>query len=325
MSASAVAGPGRRAVLRNPPPARCDRGNDRERADDAGRDPEQQLGRRDQREGERRRLVRGAGAGQCQEIAGGVTEGVGAEENPAGHDHEQRVGVAERGERRRLETTCGAGALEDQEETVPRPPGHEGPRRAVPEPAEQEDEHQVRPGPQVSPAVSPERDVQVVPEPGRERDVPAPPELAHRRGAVGVVEILEEREPEHPADADGHVGITGEIEVDLEGVADQPEPGRRGAEGRGRQREDAVGGFRHGVRDEHLLAEPDDEPPDPRDVLFGGDAVRDELGGHVPVAHDRAGDQLRKERLVDGEIQQAPRRPAPRRAGRRPGRRAPGR
>ena len=60
-------------------------------------------------------------------------------------------------------------------------PEHEGPGRPVPQPAEQHREQEVHVGARLPPAVSAERDVEVVAQPGREADVPALPELPRVR------------------------------------------------------------------------------------------------------------------------------------------------
>src|SRR6516225_3774826 len=55
--------------------------------------------------------------------------------------------------------------------------------------------------------------------------MPAPPELGERLRGVGCVEILFQAKPEHACEADRHVGITCEIEIDLDGEAGETKPG----------------------------------------------------------------------------------------------------
>lgn len=71
---------------------------------------------------------------------------------------------------------------------------------------------------------SAERNVKVVPEPSGERDVPPPSEFGDRAGDVRVVEVFQKVEPEHAAQANRHVGVTGEVEIDLQRVAQHAEP-----------------------------------------------------------------------------------------------------
>ena len=72
-----------------------------------------------------------------------------------------------------------------------------------------------------------------------------------------------------------------------------------------RQREDLVGGDRQVVGDQHLLAETDDEAPHSiGDLILAGEAFG-ELGRDLAIANDRARNQLREERDVEGHAQRA--------------------
>src|SRR5262249_38601307 len=135
------------------------------------------------------------------------------------------------------------------------------PTRPVPQAAEEEDGDQVEIQPPGRHAAAAQGDEKVVAQPGGERDVPAAPEVADGVGDVGVVEVLGQVEAEHPPGADRHVGVAGEVEVDLDRVADQPQPGERGGELGGGDGEDAVGGQADGAGDDGLLGQADDEAP----------------------------------------------------------------
>ena len=82
---------------------------------------------------------------------------------------------------------------------VYRPPNHEGPSGAVPQPAQQHRDEQVQVRPPAPAAVSAERDIQVVPQPLREGDVPTPPELCHVAREVGLRKVDPEMDPEEAA------------------------------------------------------------------------------------------------------------------------------
>ena len=154
-------------------------------------------------------------------------EGRGAEEHPADHHDEQRVGVAERPRPAREPVRRGPPARapgtppwnRPQTTNVQLAPCHSPHRKNT---ITRLHVHAPR-----RHAVAAERDVEVVAEPGRQRDVPAPPELGEALRDVRVVEVLEEAEPEHPAEPDRHVRVAGEVEVDLERVAERAEPGER--------------------------------------------------------------------------------------------------
>ena len=131
--------------------------------------------------------------------------------------------------------------------------------------------------------------------------MPAPPELRDAPRDVGIVEILQKVEAEHPPEADGHIGIGRKIEVDLEGVGHRAQPreehrGHNGGKGRVRDP-------RHGVRQQHLLAEAEEEAHRAGGKFGDGlmplvDLLRD--GG---VAHDGTGDELREKGDVERELE----------------------
>ena len=58
--------------------------------------------------------------------------------------------------------------------------------------------------------------------------MPPAPELGDGAGDVGIVKVLQKVESKHPAKANGHVRIAGEVEVDLEGVGNDAQPRKAG-------------------------------------------------------------------------------------------------
>ena len=156
-------------------------------------------------------------------------------------------------------------------------------------------------------AVAAERDVEVVAEPGRQRHVPAAPELLHRVGDVGPAEVLREAEAEHPAEADRHVGVAGEVEVDLQRVADDRRARRAPASARATGSAEDAGrpGRRRRWRSSTFLPRPMTKRRTPYgEVVERHDAAR-ELIGDVAVADDRSGDQLRKEQQIERRVHRA--------------------
>ena len=101
--------------------------------------------------------------------------------------------------------------------------------------------------------------------------MPAPPEFRDRPGLVGIVEVLQEPEAEQPSQADGHVGIAGEIKVDLEREGQRAQP-RRDHGGRGHGG-DLLPHGAHLVGQQHLLPQSRDKPAD----------TRGEQRGRLPV------------------------------------------
>ena len=101
-------------------------------------------------------------------------------------------------------------------------PDQEIPTGAVPQSAEQHGQHQVAVGAPGAVAAAAERNVQIVAQPAGERDVPAPPEVGDAGGQVRAAEIDREMKAEQLRHADRHVGIAGEIEIDLQAEAKMP-------------------------------------------------------------------------------------------------------
>ena len=57
--------------------------------------------------------------------------------------------------------------------------------------------------------------------------MPAPPEIGNTVGKKRIVEVFHKSEPQHPAKANSHVGVTGKVEIDLETVGDDTQPCRQ--------------------------------------------------------------------------------------------------
>ena len=140
--------------------------------------------------------------------------------------------------------------------------------------------------------VASQRDIDIIPEPCPHGDMPAPPEIGNTVGQKRIVEVFQKSEPQHPSKADGHVGIAGKVEIDLETVGDDTQPCRqyRGSSLRGcclPQKADVI-------CQQHLF------PDAAGEALY---SLGKEVSGAVPVlqlvryrlvADDGARNQLRK-------------------------------
>ena len=104
-------------------------------------------------------------------------------------------------------------------------PGDKGPVGAVPQPAQQHRRNDVDRLARAPRSVAPQRNVQIVAQEPAERHVPAAPEIPHRHRPVRRVEVERQPQAEHQPQADRHVGIAGEIEVDLQRVGQRRDPG----------------------------------------------------------------------------------------------------
>src|SRR5689334_3987878 len=70
----------------------------------------------------------------------------------------------------------GPPTMNGEQQPVKEAPKEEGCAGAVPQTAEQHCNHQVAIGLEVAPAISPQRNIQIIPEPGGKADVPMTPE-----------------------------------------------------------------------------------------------------------------------------------------------------
>ena len=237
---------------------------------------------------------------QVQERAGEVGR---REEHPAAHDEQHGQKVADRrGDA--FQPVAQHEFFEDEQHAVEQAPEDEVPGGAVPEAGQQPDDQQVEDDPRCLPPVAAERDVHIVPEPGGQGDVPPAPEVGDRRGDVRVVEVLVEREPEHAAEADGHVRVPGKVEVDLQRVAGDAGPRGQRTEGPDVHRLDARVHGAERIRQHQLFGKADDEAGHSAGVFVPALFASGQLSLDVPVLDDGARDELREQRDVQCEGQE---------------------
>ena len=128
------------------------------------------------------------------------------------------------------------------------------------------------------------------------------PEPLHRAFAVGIDEVLLEVEAQHAAQADGHVRIAAEIEIDLEGIGYGSQPD---AKDRGRP-------VCHGVKapvcdecdvigDQNLFGESDEEPADAFAEIVHGDLPVVDLFLNLHVPDNGPCDQLGEEGDIESQ------------------------
>ena len=133
-----------------------------------------------------------------------------------------------------------------------------------------------------------------------------------RRGdrLVGRVEVERQAQAEHQRHADRHVGIAGEVEVELEGEGQAADPGLGGGQRGAAPPAEKAGSARWAsVSAMHdLLGQADDEQHQAAaQILPSVRAARValELRDDLVVAHQRPGDQLREEGDEHPEVEEA--------------------
>ena len=65
-------------------------------------------------------------------------------------------------------------------------------------------------------SISAHGDIDIVTEEGTEGNVPLSPEIRNGVAGVGQVEVLVVSETKHLAETNGHIGVAGEVEIDLQ-------------------------------------------------------------------------------------------------------------
>ena len=60
--------------------------------------------------------------------------------------------------------------------------------------------------------------------------MPSPPEIGDAVCNVWKIEVFQKVETKHFSQTDCHVRITGEIEIDLEGIGNRPDPSHKGGQ-----------------------------------------------------------------------------------------------
>lgn len=133
--------------------------------------------------------------------------------------------------------------------------------------------------------------------------MPASPELGRTLGGVGIVEVPRIIEPHHLAQADGHVRIAREVEVDLEGVGSYAREATNEANFGGTARQKGVGEDACRISEQHLLSQADaEEPQTLGEASECGFAVVD-LVFDVGIPNDGARDELWKHCDIHAEVQ----------------------
>ncbi len=102
--------------------------------------------------------------------------------------------------------------LDGDKEAEVKPPKDEIPARTVPHPCEEPHHEEVE---DLMLPSSAHGDIQIVSEECPERYVPTPPKVRDRATTVGMIEVFKEVKAQTSPYTDSHVGIAGEVEVDL--------------------------------------------------------------------------------------------------------------
>jgi hypothetical protein len=133
--------------------------------------------------------------------------------------------------------------------------------------------------------------------------MPSSPEFGDASGNKGIIEVFEKIKAEDLAKPYGHIAVSREVEVDLQGVGDTVQP----VEEHGF----VVGGKKRGaetrehIRNENLFSETDDEAADTVGDFFKTVCSCFKLRGNIRITDNGTRNQLREEGHVQKELEKA--------------------
>ena len=232
----------------------------------------------------------------------GIFHGFGAEKDPSQADPVEGGDHAQGGVDGWEDIALPNPAVDGQGNAVESSPDDKVPRRAVPESAQHHGNHQVAVGLCCAAAISAQGNIEVIPEPGGQTNMPSSPEFSDVGGEIGEREIAGQVVAQESGGGDGHVGVAGEVAVDLHGVEDHGNPdAQRVVEvGIGEYRVDDGGKI---IGDTGLLDETDEEQGEEGlDMNIGESFFRFELRQEGGGTDDGSRHELREETDEEGEI-----------------------
>lgn len=157
-----------------------------------------------------------------------------------------------------------------------------------------------------SEGLSGKREIEVVAYPCRERNMPTFPEIPRRHGEVRPVEVVGKVDAHHPPRANGDVGITTEIKINLEPKQEGCHPDVKGRERVGITGKGTIHQRRYAVGEHNLFNQArQDEQQALVKILKVEHALPKQLWQHLARAQDGPRNQLRPE----GHIHQKCRKP----------------
>src|SRR6185369_1280328 len=182
-----------------------------------------------QQEHERRNLWIAPGTREDpREDQGGVAQRFGSEENPGEANEEERCQLfGQAWHAFAIKCRPLQFARDENSGRVQHAPNHKRPGRPMPDSRNEKGEEQIAVGEERSPAVSAERNIDIVAEPGGKADVPSGPEIAQASREIRIVKIEHQVEAHHFRHSARHVGVAAEIEKDLPGESKGREEQRR--------------------------------------------------------------------------------------------------
>ena len=129
--------------------------------------------------------------------------------------------------------------------------------------------------------------------------MPAAPEFPDGLGHIGVVKVLNEVEPKDLAKTNGHIAVTGEIEVNVQHEGNGVHPVKQNALLPGLPEE--LHKQSEVVRQNYLFGKTHQEPAQPQGHLVPTVGTVFQLPGHIHIPDNGTGDQLGEQGHIGAE------------------------
>ena len=185
-------------------------------------------------------------------------------------------------------------------------PGHKMKAGTMPQSAQKHGDEEVDVLSDFAFAVSTQRNIDVIANPSGKRDVPTTPKIGDANGRIRSVEVEWEVETQEKGDADGHVGVAGEITIDLQGIAIEAEKVLQSAVKLGIIKDTINEVQTDIIADDGLFEQSDEDEIHAAGKHLVGDRERTAyLWGKVGGSYNRAGYELGKEGDIESIVEDA--------------------
>ena len=175
------------------------------------------------------------------------------------------------------------------------------PGGTVPQSGEQPDNGEIDELTVLGTAITTQGDIDIIPEPGAKGNMPPPPELRNAGGQIGVVKVFGKIKAKALGKTDCHIGIAGEIKIELETVEYHSQPCGTGRHG-GKPGDGGEGSAKI-VGNQHLFAQSHQKQADACAELCRRHAAVAELRSHVLILDNGTGRHLWEKGHIQGKIQ----------------------
>ena len=175
-----------------------------------------------------------------------------------------------------------------KEQAVIDAPHKEGPICTVPEPRQEPNNQQIADRLTDTLAAAAKGDIDVIAEPRTERNMPATPKFRDASGKVRIIKVLRKLIAEHFCHADSHIGITAEVKIEHQAVAQAADPRAAGGQ---RCRADPAQRIKRRaehVGKQHLFPESHNEQPCALADLLPLQTASGKLLLHIRILNNRA-------------------------------------